>query len=257
MELNSAIYVGTIRHRRFRPVTNAFRQRIFQLYLDLDELPTLFDGRWFWSVDRRNLASFRRRDYYGDPSLPLVAAVRARAAKELGRDVDGPVRLLTHARYFGVTMNPVSFYYGFESDGQTLSYVLAEITNTPWGERFSYVLDARTGRRRGSTVAWDFDKRFHVSPFVAMERGYRWRVSTPSESLRIHMDVLDAGEREFDATLSLTRRPFDARNLAGCLVEHPFLTARIAAAIYGHAARLAIKGAPFHEHPGTPRRSDA
>lgn len=257
MALSSAIYEGWVRHRRHAPRPHAFRYRIFQLYLDLSELDRVFAGRWFWSVGRPNLAWLRRADYYGDPAVPIDAAVRARVEAELGRRPAGPIRLLTHGRYFGKTMNPVSFYYGFREDGTTLDWVLAEITNTPWGERHAYLLPVDRAQASGETLRWDFDKAFHVSPFMAMARRYRWAFQPPGDSLRVHMDVLDGDGREFDATLVLARRPLDAHTLASCLLRYPLLTARVGAAIYWQAARLRLKRVPFHPHPKTLPRTPA
>jgi len=247
----SAIYEGWVRHRRVQPRAHDFRYRMFQLYLDLDELPTLFEGRWLWSLDRGNLAQLRRRDCYGEPALPIAEAVRRRVAQETGRRPTGPIRLLTHGRYFGLTMNPVSFYYGFADDGETLEWVLAEITNTPWGERHAYFLPASAARRQGRVLHWDFDKRFHVSPFIGMQRQYHWALAAPSDSLHVHMDVLQDGVREFDATLALERREWHPRTLASALARYPWLTAGVAAGIYWQAARLWLKGVPFHHHPST------
>jgi DUF1365 family protein len=252
----SAIYEGWVRHRRLQPRAHAFRYRMFQLYLDLDELPSLFEGRWLWSLDRPNLAQVRRRDCYGDPALSIADAVRARVQEETGRRPDGPIRLLTHGRYFGLTMNPVSFYYGFANDGETLEWVLAEITNTPWGERHAYFLPVARAQAHGRALHWDFDKEFHVSPFIAMQRRYRWALVAPSDSLHVHMDVLHDGKREFDATLALERREWNAKTLSSSLARYPWLTAKVAAGIYWQAARLWMKRVPFHTHPSKAALTD-
>ena len=245
----SAIYEGWIRHRRHGPRRHDFRYRMFQLYLDLDELPELFRGRWLWSLDRANLAQVRRADYFGDPGVPLDVAVRNRVEAELGTRPSGPIRLLTHGRYFGMLINPVSFYYGFADDGRTLQWILAEITNTPWGERHSYLLPMAVAEHKGRALHWRLQKAFHVSPFIAMDRQYQWAFTVPGEELRVHMDVLDGSAREFDATLTLERRPLAANTLASSLTRYPLLSAKVAAAIYWQAARLWFKRVPFHSHP--------
>lgn len=245
----SFIYEGWVRHRRSAPRQHSFRYRMFQLYMDLEELPRLFEKRWLWSLHRRNVAQVRRSDYFGDPAVPLDTAVRDHVYAQTGLRPLGPIRLLTHGRYFGVLMNPVSFYYGFLEDGETLDWVLAEITNTPWGERHSYLLPAAAAQRHGRALHWDFDKRFHVSPFMPMDRRYHWSLAPPGEALHVHMDVSEGSRHEFDVTLVMRRRPFNANTLASCLVRYPLLTAKVAAAIYWQAARLWFKRIPFHAHP--------
>jgi hypothetical protein len=220
---------------------------VFQLYLDLDELPGVFDRRWLWSARRPALAWFRRADHLGDPGRPLAEAVRDLVARETGVRPTGAIGLLTHLRYFGYVQNPVSFYYCWDAAHQAVDFLVAEVTNTPWGERHCYVVDLRRGRGGSAPVT---AKAFHVSPFMGMDQEYRWRVGVPGARLTVHLESLEGGERVFAATLALRAEPLTGRTLALTLLRHPFMTARVTAGIYGQALRLWLKGVPFHPHPG-------
>lgn len=250
--LHSAVYEGVVRHRRFRPHAHRFEYRIAQLYLDLSELDRVFAGRRLWSVGRRNLAEFRRSDYLGPAALPLDEAVRRRVEQVGGRRPLGPIRLLTHLRYAGYVFNPVSFYYCHDADG-ALDCVLAEITNTPWRERHAYVLPVRDAQRRGRALSWAFDKRFHVSPFMPMQRRYDWRFTPPASDLHVRMQVRDAAGVEFDAGLHLQRRALDAGALARVLWRYPLMTASVVGAIHWQALRLWLKRNPVYDHPDLQR----
>lgn len=246
---HSAIYSGRIRHRRTRPHANDFDYRLFMLYLDLDELPELFDGRWLWSVEKANLASYRRSDFHGDPALPLDQCVRQTVRDQVGLELTGPIRMLCHLRYFGHSFNPVSFYYCFDDDGQRLLAIVAEITNTPWGERHCYVLPTDAGERVGRAWHFHFDKRFHVSPFLPMQMRYDWRFDAPGEDLHVHMNALDEQGKIFDATLRMQRKEITGLSLAGQLIRFPAMTSVVLARIYWQALLIRCKRNPFYAHP--------
>lgn len=244
--MTSALYVGRVRHRRFAPVPHAFSYAICQVYLDLAELDTVFRGRWLWSTRRPAVAWFRRADHLGDPTAPLDTAVRDLVQASGAARPSGPIRLLTHLRYFGYVMNPVSFYYCFDRGGTRVETIVAEVTNTPWGERHCYVLPCADDSA-ARTVA--FRKAFHVSPFMPMAVDYRWRLTDPGDRLTVHMANLEEGRKIFDATLSLERRPMTGGQLARALVMYPVMTWQVISAIYWQAFRLWLKRAPYHLHP--------
>ena len=247
--MHSALYIGRVRHQRFTPRPHRFAYPLFMVYLDLGELATLFRGRWLWRNERPALASFRRRDHLGDPAVPLGQAVRDLVERDSGQRPAGPIRLLTHLRYFGYCFNPVSFYYCFDARDERVETIVAEVNNTPWGERHCYVLPVPATRRDAPVQRWLLDKRMHVSPFMPMDIGYDWRFSPPDARLAVHMRCERDAQRVFDATLDLRRRPISGASLALALLRFPWMTARVVLAIHWQALRLWLKRVPVHAHP--------
>ena len=240
----SCIYEGVICHRRVEP-RRAFTHRLALAYLDLEELPRLLGGRLV--SRRRGVVRVCRRDYLGDPAVSLDRAVRALVSERTGARPAGPIRLLTHPRSFGHCFNPVSFYYCFDPAGERVEAVVAEVTNTPWGERHAYVLAA--GQASGGVLNEQFAKAMHVSPFLGMDQRYDVRASTPGRRLSVHIASSRAGTIVFDATLSLHRRELTRASMARMTARYPLATVRVVVLIYAHALGLKLAGAPVHPHP--------
>jgi len=248
--MKSCIYEGTVRHRRYRPRPNHFQYRLFFMYLDLAELPRLFDDHPLWSYGRPNLAWFKRGDHFGDPRVPMDQAVRDLVAERTGRIPTGPIRMLTHLRYFGHCFNPATFFYCYDRRDQRLETIIVEIHNTPWGEHFCYVLpEARNEHPLSQWRRFRFAKAFHVSPFIDMDIDYDWRFQVPGDRIRVHMIDFQAGSPLFDASLRLQRRPISHQALTRVLFQYPLMTGKVVGLIYFQALRLLLKKTPFFEHP--------
>ena len=218
------------------------------VYLDLDELDVVFAGSRLFSTRRRAVAEFRRADHLGDPAVPLDQAVRDLVEQQTGRRPDGPIRLLTHLRYFGHVFNPVSFYYCYDRADQQVTTIVAEVNNTPWGEQHCYVLGEAADEGSGGIRRFHPVKRLHVSPFMPMDVDYDWRFRPPGAALTVHMGIARQGEPLFDATLLLRRREITPAALARVLLAFPLMTVKVVAAIHWQALKLWLKRCPVYNH---------
>ena len=241
-DLRSALYEGTLRHRRWGPgAPREFTYQVAMPLIDLGEVEAVTGLHPLWSSRRPAPVWFRRADFLGDPARSLDETVRDLVAQRSGVRPGGDVALLANLRTWGWLFNPISFYFCFSPDGLAVEHLVAEVENTPWHERCQYVVGPPGSHR--------FAKSMHVSPFLPMEVDYRLRYSAPGERLAVHLDVVRDERRMFGATLSLRRRPLDRRSLGRLLWDYPAMSQRVSVGIYSQAARLALRRAPFFAHP--------
>lgn len=237
---------GRVWHRRSVPRPHAFSYRMWMSLLDVDGIEARFARSRFWSVERFNLVTFRRRDYLGPSDMALGEAVRRHVEHEAGFRPGGRVRMLTHLRQWGWCFNPVTFYFCEAPDGRLLS-VVADVHNTPWNERHAYVLDARG--QRGPDFSFDFDKAFHVSPFLPMDMRYAWRFHYDTDRIGVHMRLMREATECFSSGMRLTLREMTPVGMRRMPLKFPFMTLRVTAGIYYQALRLWLKRIPFFTHP--------
>ena len=231
--LNSRLFQGWIRHRRYLPKKHTFRYPLFMSWLDLAELKQVMAISPFWSLERFNLVSFYRCDYLGDAGQDLADAVKNRIEEQSGASFRGQICLLTHLLFLGFCFNPVSFYFCYPEGSDSPRYILAEVNNTPWIERYCYVLDTGESPLPKNKWAFEFDKAFHVSPLMPMEQHYRWQFSLHEENLTIHMQLHQNNESCFDATLQLKAQAMTPSVMRNIPLRYPFMTVSVVISITG------------------------
>ena len=252
--MESCLYEGRVSHARLGAIEHRFQYSFFMLYLDLEELPSLVKHHWPLSYAKVAPAAFRREDHFGDTRKPLGTTVRDLVESETGTRPQGPIRLLTQLRYWGYYFSPLNLFYCFDAEGETVEAIVAEVSNTPWGERHCYVL--WDGNRQSvKPLRFRHAKSFHVSPFMGMDAEYLWKLNVPSDRLTVGIESRRDDKPAFRAGMSLERREITGRQLTTTLLSYPVVTAKIVAAIYFEALRLWWKKCPYFPHPKTSDRS--
>jgi len=244
--VNSRLCQGWVSHRRLGPRVHAFRYRIGMFLVDLDEQPSLLGLSPWLAASRLAPLSWRERDYLPAltrSGLPLADAARQLVAQACGTAPGGRVQLLTQPRCWGLSFNPVSFYFCHGDDGQ-LAAILLEVRNTPWRERYHYVLPVQPDTPHDFSVA----KAFHVSPFLPLDMDYRLHFRLDGPRIRIHMENWRQGSKAFEADLALQCQALDRAAVHRYLLSFPWMSLRTVAAIYWQALRLLLKRTPIHDH---------
>jgi DUF1365 family protein len=250
--MESALYVGKLRHRRFSPRPHSFSYPVFMAFLDIDCLPELMRVSPFAGYNQWNWTAYCEQDHFGDAKKPLRERLTEDAARNGVTLPNGQMFVLTHLRYLGYVFNPVSFYYCYDSAGN-LRQMLAEVNNT-FGESHNYWLTPANERESAAAKRYMTAKQMHVSPFMSMRLEYDWIFTPPEEQLVAHMNTMQDGKAFFDATLQLEHRAWTRRELHRALAAYPFMTLRVIGGIHWEALRLWVKGVPVFTHvpkPGT------
>lgn len=249
------IGIGTVRHQRHSVKEHGFQYPLFMPLLDLDSVEATFAVSRWWSLEKRNVASFRRADYLGDKSTTLKQAVLDKVEEQLNIRPDGRVMQLAHARYFGHNFNPIALYFCFSKTNQ-LEACLAEVNNIPWREKTCYAMAVNNTSEKPNRWDWTHanTKNLHVSPFMPMDMEYRWRIKLSNDQLLVHIENWRENnrgktEKQFDATLQLALHEATKKTLNSVLWRYPAMTVKVVTGIHWQALKLWLKGVPYIQKP--------
>mgnify|MGYP000663046941 CR=1 FL=1 len=249
MTMRSALYAGSVMHRRLRPKPHRLRYRLFWMLLDLDEIDPLASRLTLFSRNRFNLFSFHDRDLGDGSGPPLAEQVRSKLAAAGMAGAGVGISVLTMPRILGYAFNPISIFFCRDGGG-ALRAIVYEVHNT-FGERHSYVLPADGDGPINHGVA----KTFHVSPFLGMDMRYAFRVQPPGERVSVAIRGDDSNGPVIVAALSGERRPLADGTLVRMLAAYPLMTVKVTFGIHWHALRMVVRGFQIHRHPRRHRTS--
>jgi DUF1365 family protein len=236
-------------HYRMKPKKNKFAYNIFMFYVDLDE-PTLFGKSLrFVSHNRWNLFNFRERDHL-EPGQRSLKENILDYARLRGCDLPGgKVTLLTNLCTFGYIFNPVSFYFCSNQAGEPVCAVV-EVGNT-FGEQKRYFLGPET--LQDGQFILRTPKYFYVSPFVALDTEFEFRLTPPTDKLNFFVDDFQAADKFLVTAMSGKRRALTDANLAWFLLKYPLITLKVIGLIHWQALVLYLKGVPHFKKASNPQ----
>jgi len=227
-----------------------FRYRAFWMLLDLNELAELSSRLGLLSYNRPGLFSLYDTDHGNGSKEPLRGQVERHLAKAAVDLAGGRIRLLCMPRTLGYCFNPLSIFFCDRSDG-TLAAVVYQVHNT-FGERHSYVIRIA---KEGSALRQRSQKRFYVSPFLAMDMRYDFRISGPDERISVGICTSSSSGPVLNAILAGARQDLTDRNLMLAFLKIPAITIKVILAIHWEALRLWMKGIRLHRRPSPPRQT--
>jgi len=245
------LFRGQLSHARKQPVQHAFSYQVCQVWVHLNQLAELNQLSRWWSTSRFNLVRFDRRQYLPSEK-PLLEEVYSIIKQQTGKDFNADVYLLGNVSYWGHCYNPACFYACYQNG--TLQFLMCEIHNTPWGERFCYVHEVEQGQpdafqEKESMHVAHFDKQFHVSPFMPMNLQYEWRYTISDKRIRIVMNLFENTQPVFNSTLLLQGETLTQKLANRMPFVYPFMCLKVLCGIYWQATKLFFKRAPIHAHP--------
>ena len=247
--LTHAILEGRVHHQRSEPTEHQFDYALNLAAIRLDDINGFTHRSNLLRKDKPGVFTFQRADFHGPRHISIDQSVRNTVFQSTGAAIEGPILLVGMLRHFGHSFNPVSFYLCYNKAETAVEYIVAEITNTPWGQRYAYVLGPKQNTGTLTHHIYDFDKLFHVSPFHGMQQKYHWEFTFTESDISICMKNIENEKCIFTATYAASFKTATRKSINALFYKFPAASLRAITLIYLNALKLRIKKIPFYEHP--------
>jgi uncharacterized protein len=237
--LEPCLYVGTVTHRRLRPVQHQLAYKVACLFMDVDRLEDTAKPLRFLSYNRWNLFSISDRRASEEKSLATSLWDVVKATPEASALIT-KIYVLCYPAVLGYVFNPLTTFYCFDAAGN-IRLMIYEVRNT-FGEQHRYVTKVFAAGEPCHTRA---DKALLVSPFNRIEGYYGLTTSVPGKRIGLGVNLTTDEGPIMKAYFSADKRPLNDWQLIKIFIALPLMTFKVIAGIHWQALKLYAKGLPL------------
>lgn len=234
---------GVVWHKRYSPKVHQFSYKLNSWLINLKELAQLGNGSRIVNRSKMAIYRFKDKNYLRDSTGDLLLRIKSKFI-DLGAALDDNVEpqfyLLGQLSNLGIYFSPLNLYFCYIDE--YCRYILAEVSNTPWNERYYYLLDPANPQIISK-------KNFHVSPFFGLDQEYHWQFELTKQKINFKIDTYQEESLVFSAGYNGSLSPIKKLNTRFKLIKSPFTVYKIMLGIYFEALRIALKKIPFVAHP--------
>ena len=237
----SCLYKCEVVHRRVHPVRHELRYRVYNVFIDVDELaevPSRF--RWL-SYNRMNLLSISDRRHGPGDGTPIRDHAWSLARQAVCGHAISRIFMFCYPEVAGYVFNPLTVYYAVDA-ADRLRLMIYEVNNT-FGQRHTYVIPVDEDGFQSC------EKLFYVSPFNRVEGRYSFHFDPPHETMALGVNLSIQDRPILNAYVHGTRVALTDANLLRSFRDVPLLTLKVIGAIHWQALRLWWKGLRLQPRP--------
>jgi uncharacterized protein len=242
--MQSSLQLGSVFHNRIFPYNHQFKYKTLSILINLDEINNI-NKLFLFSINSFNLFSFFFKDHgeRNENSNPKNF-ILSNIAKKFNDKKNYTVYLYCTPSFLGYVFNPISIYL-CKNDKKEIKYICYEVKNTHH-EQHCYFIKIKN---KSKTIYSKLKKNFYVSPFLQMNLGYKFYLTSNKNNFLLNIDVYKKNQIILKTGISSRTLALNSLSLIYNLIKNIFFAQKIMILIHYQAIKIFKKQKSFFTKP--------